>query len=177
MFILALIVLVILWFWWWRRRARGAAPSLGGIEPIILPRPAAAPVPPVTHPVAPPPVAETAPPLAGTGVQGPGSSPDPSSLAPSPSSLAPVPVPPAVDNLAMIEGIGPKIAAVLQAAGITTFAHLAETELGELQQIVRDAGLRMVQVDTWPEQARLAADGEWEALRHRQGQLKGNHGA
>src|SRR3990172_8519724 len=43
-------------------------------------------------------------------------------------SPEPAASPPAPDDLAVIEGIGPKIAALLQGAGITTFAELAETD-------------------------------------------------
>jgi len=80
----------------------------------------------------------------------------------------PVAVP---DDLRKIEGIGPKIAGVLTAAGISTFAQLAVTEVKELRQILQDAGVRVAYPDTWPEQAALAAAGSWEELEHLQSQL------
>ncbi len=83
-----------------------------------------------------------------------------------------VPAPPP-DDLKRIEGIGPKISSLLQAAGITTFNQLATTEVDRLQAILDEAKLRLANPDTWPEQARLAAAGDWEALEKLQDELKG----
>lgn len=77
------------------------------------------------------------------------------------------------DDLKRIEGIGPKISGLLQAAGIATFATLASTDVGHLHQIVRDAGITIADPTTWPEQAALAAEGEWEQLEVLQEALKG----
>lgn len=81
-------------------------------------------------------------------------------------------VSPSGDDLKVIEGIGPRIEEVLQAAGVKTYAGLAELRPGRLQTIMREAGKRMAKPDTWPEQARLAADGEWQALKELQDSLK-----
>jgi predicted flap endonuclease-1-like 5' DNA nuclease len=81
------------------------------------------------------------------------------------------------DNLKRIEGIGPRISALLQEAGVTTFAQLAVTEVSRLEQIVRGAHLEMIDPGTWPEQARLAADGRWDALQVLQDELKGGRRA
>jgi predicted flap endonuclease-1-like 5' DNA nuclease len=62
----------------------------------------------------------------------------------------------APDDLQRIEGIGPKISGLLQAAGITTFAQLTASDVGRLEQIVREAGITIADPTTWPEQARLA---------------------
>lgn len=78
-----------------------------------------------------------------------------------------------VDNLKRIEGIGPKIAGLLQHAGITTFAQLAETDINRLNGILRNANLSIANPATWPEQARLAAEGEWPELEKLQDELKG----
>jgi hypothetical protein len=91
-----------------------------------------------------------------------------------------IPVPPAPvksDDLAVIEGIGPKIASVLQAAGITTFTQLAEAELARLEKILKDANLRLADPGTWGEQAKLAADGKWDELKVLQDNLKGGRRA
>lgn len=81
---------------------------------------------------------------------------------------------PAPDDLKRIEGIGPKISSLLQAAGITTFAQLAATDVSRLKQIVTEAGLiTLADPTTWPEQASLAAAGEWDALEALQDELKG----
>ncbi|MDY6878166.1 MAG: DUF4332 domain-containing protein [Chloroflexota bacterium] len=78
------------------------------------------------------------------------------------------------DNLRRIEGIGPKISSVLQAAGITTFAQLAATDVSRLKQIITEAGLAaLADPSTWPEQAGLAAAGKWDALGVLQDELKG----
>lgn len=83
--------------------------------------------------------------------------------------------PPAPDKLTRIEGIGPKISEVLQSAGITTFAQLAATEVNRIQEILEasDLNLRLADPTTWPEQAQLAAQGDWEALEKLQDELKG----
>ncbi len=82
--------------------------------------------------------------------------------------------PPKPDNLRRIEGIGPKISGILNDAGITTFAQLADTSVSQLQQILTDANLsRISKPDTWPEQAQLAAAGDWDGLDQLQDSLKG----
>jgi predicted flap endonuclease-1-like 5' DNA nuclease len=89
--------------------------------------------------------------------------------APGPQGLA------APDDLKRIEGIGPRIAGVLQAAGIMTFAQLADADLSRLQQILQDADprlLRLANPATWSEQAALAAAGQWEALGALQKELR-----
>jgi predicted flap endonuclease-1-like 5' DNA nuclease len=92
---------------------------------------------------------------------------------------APVAEPPAVvtepDNLQRIEGSGPKIADILNGHGIMTFAQLAATDVGRLQQILEEAGPRyqLANPETWPEQANLAAAGDWTALATLQEELAG----
>lgn len=78
------------------------------------------------------------------------------------------------DDLKIIEGIGPKIEEILHDAGIKTFAELAVASVSQLEKIVReDAGIRIAFPDTWPEQARLAAAGDWTTLETLQDELKG----
>lgn len=79
----------------------------------------------------------------------------------------------APDDLRVIEGIGPKISAVLQEAGLRTYTQLASSDIETLGTILNEGGIRAAKPDTWPEQAKLAADGNWEALVELQGQLKG----
>jgi len=98
----------------------------------------------------------------------------PVKLEPAPVTPAP-PVPSVPDDLVRLEGIGPKIAGVLRAAGITTFAQLAGTEVDRLRQILEESNPRLLNLAnpaTWPKQARLAADGKWEALQKWQETLK-----
>jgi len=82
-------------------------------------------------------------------------------------------IPPTPDDLKRIEGIGPKVASVFQAAGITTFARLAATSVNQLKSVLKEAGVRIADPGTWPEQASLAADGDWDTLEALQGTLKG----
>jgi predicted flap endonuclease-1-like 5' DNA nuclease len=83
------------------------------------------------------------------------------------------------DDLRIIEGIGPKIAQLLNDAGIFTFAQLAEADVDTLRQILANAGsrFRLASPETWPEQARLAANGAWDALESLQENLKGGRRA
>lgn len=78
-------------------------------------------------------------------------------------------------NLQKIEGIGPKIADILNAHGIYTFADLAEAAIDELRKCLEEAGprYRLANPETWPMQARLAADGKWLELDELQRKLKG----
>jgi len=76
------------------------------------------------------------------------------------------------DDLKKIEGIGPKIAETLTAAGIASFADLAKSTPAAISEII--AGVRGNHVtDTWPEQAQLAADGKWDELKTWQDELDG----
>ena len=76
------------------------------------------------------------------------------------------------DDLKKIEGIGPKIASTLVEAGVATFAELAKTDAAKISEII--AGVRGNHVtDTWPAQAKLAADGKWDELKKWQDELDG----
>ena len=81
----------------------------------------------------------------------------------------------APDKLTKIEGIGPKIAEHLGAAGIITFADLAGAPISKLKDILEAAGPRykMHVPDTWPQQAQLANDGKWDELQVLQDKLDG----
>ncbi|MBL8327849.1 MAG: DUF4332 domain-containing protein [Rubrivivax sp.] len=71
------------------------------------------------------------------------------------------------DDLELVEGIGPKIAGLLRAKGILSFAQLAETPVSRIRAILDEAGpnYRIADPGTWPEQADLAARNRWSALR------------
>jgi predicted flap endonuclease-1-like 5' DNA nuclease len=68
------------------------------------------------------------------------------------------------DDLIEIEGIGPKSADALHKAGITSFTQLAKTDPQQLREILREADMPSINPDTWPEQAKLAAKGDWDGL-------------
>ncbi|MCA2001064.1 MAG: hypothetical protein LDL51_04280 [Chloroflexi bacterium] len=77
------------------------------------------------------------------------------------------------DDLAKMEGVGPKVVQLLNAAGIKTFEALAHAEVSRVQKILDDAGLRMMNPEGWIEQAKLAAKGDWEGFERLQSELKG----
>lgn len=81
----------------------------------------------------------------------------------------------ASDDFTKIEGIGPKISGLISAAGISTFAELADTSVEKLKAILADAGSRYAahNPSTWPEQSGMAARGEWDALKKWQDELDG----
>ena len=80
---------------------------------------------------------------------------------------------PVVDDLEIIEGIGPKIASILKGAGVTSFAQLSVMEPAKITAILQGANLRLADPGSWPEQARLAAAGDMVGLKALQDQLKG----
>jgi len=79
------------------------------------------------------------------------------------------------DDLTIIEGIGPKIKTLFHNAGITTWYQLSQKTPDQLNEILlkSDLGLQMHDPLTWPEQARLAHNAEWEKLKTWQNELKG----
>lgn len=77
------------------------------------------------------------------------------------------------DNLTVLEGIGPKVAGILNAAGIRSFADLAAANASEVERSLHAAGLQMMEPAGWIEQAKLAAKGNMEGLKKLQDELKG----
>jgi predicted flap endonuclease-1-like 5' DNA nuclease len=68
-----------------------------------------------------------------------------------------------LDDLKVIEGIGPKIEELCHGIGIRTWHDLSTTEVSLLRTMLSDAGARFRTHDpsTWPEQAGLLAAGRW----------------
>ncbi len=79
------------------------------------------------------------------------------------------------DNLEKIEGIGPKIAELLNNAGINTFLELSEAKVETVREILDNAGsrFRMHDPSTWSEQSKMAHEGKWDELKVYQDHLKG----
>ncbi len=76
------------------------------------------------------------------------------------------------DDLTVIEGIGPKMSGALVAAGIDTFAKLAEASEDQIKAAIEAGGLRFApSLGTWAQQAGFAARGDWEGLKALQDQL------
>jgi predicted flap endonuclease-1-like 5' DNA nuclease len=98
------------------------------------------------------------------------------------SEISSAPPPPAAeeprgDDLIKIEGIGPRISSILQAAGIHTFEQLAAAKPAALKQILTEAKMYTADPATWPQQAKLAAAGKWEQLKTLQDKLDGGRKA
>ncbi len=79
------------------------------------------------------------------------------------------------DDLTIIEGIGPKAAEVLVAAGISTFAELAATDADKVKEILTASTAKVGHLDptTWAQQSQLAADGKMDELKTLQDSLNG----
>jgi predicted flap endonuclease-1-like 5' DNA nuclease len=77
------------------------------------------------------------------------------------------------DNLEIVEGIGPKIAELLKAAGIDTWLALAESTADKIREILDGGGsaFQMHDPSTWPAQARLAENGDLDGLKKLQDEL------
>ena len=79
----------------------------------------------------------------------------------------------AQDDLTKIDGIGPKVSAILINAGVRTYTQLADTSHQVLKEILVHSGNRISDPGTWPEQAALAARGAWDQLKTLQAEFKG----
>jgi len=79
------------------------------------------------------------------------------------------------DDLKIIEGIGPKIELVLKESGIKNFEDLMNSNRNTLKSLLDAAGpqFRMHEPETWPLQAKMAFNKEWEKLREYQDFLMG----
>jgi len=79
------------------------------------------------------------------------------------------------DDLTKIEGVGPKAAEALVAAGLATFADVAKSTEAKIKKILDEAEGRfgMMKPASWPKQAKLAADGKWDELKKWQDEMDG----
>lgn len=79
------------------------------------------------------------------------------------------------DDLTRLSGIGPKLAEAMAAVGITQYSQLAAMSLAELNERLAGSGIRYSKAtaETWAEQAKFAAAGNWEGLKGYQASLKG----
>jgi len=79
----------------------------------------------------------------------------------------------ATDDLASIEGIGPKVVKVLAGIGIRSFDDLAKADKVKLRKALDDAGYKYMEPAGWIDQAVLAARGDMAGLKKLQEKLKG----
>jgi len=78
------------------------------------------------------------------------------------------------DDLTRIEGVGPKLQSILYELGYKTYASLVDIDSGKLKDTVKAAGFKApVSPESWPQQAKLAADGKWDELDKLQDELSG----
>lgn len=78
-----------------------------------------------------------------------------------------------LNDLTVVEGIGPKTASVLAAADVNGWWDLANIDLVKLQGILTAAELPLAVPDTWPKQSMMAFEGKWKELLEYQDWLDG----
>jgi len=83
-----------------------------------------------------------------------------------------------INDLSLVEGIGPKIRSLFHNYEIRTWKDLAETSVAKCQEVLDSGGDRYKVHDpaSWPMQARMAAEGKWKELarwqhEHKHGKL------
>lgn len=79
------------------------------------------------------------------------------------------------NDLTVIEGIGPKIEELFNEQGTKTWKELSEMPVDKCQRILDDGGERFKvhNPGTWPEQAKMAYQGNWKKLLEWQDELDG----
>jgi predicted flap endonuclease-1-like 5' DNA nuclease len=84
-----------------------------------------------------------------------------------------------LDDLKLVEGIGPKIEELIHATGVTTWWGLANTATAALRTMLDAAGPRFQMHDpgSWPQQARLLAEGKWAEFKALTESLSGGKAA
>jgi len=80
-----------------------------------------------------------------------------------------------MEDLKVVEGVGPAIEKILKSNGIKTLDALSKARVATLRNILTEAGnrFRFHKPDTWARQARLAAAGRWKELEKLQQRLDG----
>jgi predicted flap endonuclease-1-like 5' DNA nuclease len=72
-----------------------------------------------------------------------------------------------MNDLTVVEGIGPAIAHLCINRGITTWWSMANADISVLRSMLAEAGPKYQVHDptSWPQQARLLANGQWEKFQ------------
>lgn len=80
-----------------------------------------------------------------------------------------------MEDLKVVEGVGPAIEKILKNNSIKTLEDLSKARIATLRNILTEAGnrFRFHKPDTWARQARLAAAGRWKELEQLQQSLDG----
>lgn len=79
------------------------------------------------------------------------------------------------DDLTVLDGIGPKVSSILRLAGVNSFQRLADIDENRIREILEAENpglLQLTDPTTWPEQARIAAEGDWESINSLKDVLK-----
>ncbi|MDT0558193.1 hypothetical protein RM697_06030 [Ichthyenterobacterium sp. W332] len=79
------------------------------------------------------------------------------------------------NDLTIVEGIGPKIQELFHNHGVHTWRELSQCSQEKCQSVLDSGGERykIHKPGTWPEQARLAYEGQWQKLWDWQEELDG----
>jgi large subunit ribosomal protein L27 len=153
------------------KAAKSAAP-----KPRIVEAPAApvveAPAAPVVEEVVAPVAVEAAPEVADIA---PAAEEVAAPVAEPAEKKAPAKKGPKMDDLKIVEGVGPKIEQLLVEGGIDTWVALSEAPVERLKEILDAAGPRyqIHNPSTWPAQAKFAAEGKFDELKEYQDMLIG----
>jgi predicted flap endonuclease-1-like 5' DNA nuclease len=80
-----------------------------------------------------------------------------------------------VDDLKLVEGIGPKIESLFHKAGLKTWLSVSKTKSTRLKEILVAGGERFQMHDptTWPKQCQMMVDNQWNELKRYQEKLNG----
>jgi predicted flap endonuclease-1-like 5' DNA nuclease len=81
-----------------------------------------------------------------------------------------------LNDLKIIEGIGPKIENLLRRNSIDTWKKVADGDADEIMEILVEKGgarYRLHDPTTWSKQALLAHEGKWQELKELQDKLQG----
>ena len=76
------------------------------------------------------------------------------------------------DDFRVIEGVGPKVTAILHDNGVFSYQDLAEKSYDELKALMMANRQYLVKPHNWAKQAQLAADGKMEELEAFKAALK-----
>lgn len=78
------------------------------------------------------------------------------------------------DDLTRLNGIGPKLAEAMDAAGISRYTQLAALSVEEVNGRLAASGIRYSKAtaESWAAQAQLASAGDWDGLKNYQTSLK-----
>lgn len=71
----------------------------------------------------------------------------------------------ALNDLKLVEGIGPKVEELLNANGINSWVDLAAAQQSTLRTLVDDNGYKYMEPASWPKQAAMLATGKWIELK------------